>query len=140
MNVRVVDTPPDTVALLAGAQFADAFAVEIEGRVPDAHNAAQRMMGRSPRWVEEPFRHRDVAVPPLGLKGAGTGGTAPAGDDTGASGTGCGVVVRALPANPTYSAPPACAQAIWPSARNATRCVSGSRAERSLDRYISPSP
>ena len=39
-------------ALLAGAQFIDAFRIEVEATALDARHAAERMMRRSPRWIE----------------------------------------------------------------------------------------
>ena len=77
MNVRGIDPPPDTASLLAGAQFADAFAIEIAGRAIDARHAAQRMMGRSPRWIDALLRLRNVLVTPFGLKKSGKGETPP---------------------------------------------------------------
>ena len=52
MTVREVTPAVDTGALLAGAQFADAFRVDIEDRNLDARQAAERMMARQPRWAE----------------------------------------------------------------------------------------
>ena len=52
MKVREVTPAVDADALLAGAQFADAFRLEVDDRDLDARQAAERMMARQPRWVE----------------------------------------------------------------------------------------
>jgi len=52
MTVREVTPAFDADALLAGAQFADAFCIEISDRNLDARRAAERMMARQPRWAE----------------------------------------------------------------------------------------
>ncbi len=63
----------DADALLAGAQFADAFRIIIAGHSLDARHAAERMMGRSPRWVERLLALRNALVAPFGLKTSGAG-------------------------------------------------------------------
>ena len=70
---RVQEVVPEIDAgpLLSGAQFADAFRIDIAGRALDARQAAQRMMGRSPRWVEALLTLRHLLVAPLGLKTSG---------------------------------------------------------------------
>jgi Protein of unknown function (DUF2867) len=76
VNVQAVDPNPDTGALLPGARFADAFRVTVDGRTLDARRAAERMLGRSPRWVERLLSLRNRLVAPLGLK---SGAPKPAG-------------------------------------------------------------
>jgi hypothetical protein len=71
MTVREVTPEVDTHALLAGAQFADAFCVEISDRDLDARRAAERMMARQPRWAETLLSLRNLLVAPLGLKTSG---------------------------------------------------------------------
>ena len=71
MKVQEVEPNVDRAALLAGAQFADAFRIAVEGPPLDARNAAQRMMGRSPRWIETLQALRNALVAPFGLKTSG---------------------------------------------------------------------
>jgi hypothetical protein len=52
MTVQEITPAVDTEALLAGAQFADAFRVEVAERGLDARQAAERIMSRQPRWAE----------------------------------------------------------------------------------------
>jgi len=73
MTVREVTPAVDTGALLAGAQFADAFRVDIEDRNLDARQAAERMMARQPRWAEALLSLRNFLVAPLGLRTSGAG-------------------------------------------------------------------
>ena len=73
MKVREVAPDVDIAVWLAGAQFADAFRIEVDGPPLDARNAAQRMMGRSPRWVESLLSLRNALVAPFGLKTSGAG-------------------------------------------------------------------
>ena len=73
MKVDEVEPNVDRAALLAGAQFVDAFRIRLEGRGLDARNAAQRMMGRSPRWIETLLSLRNTLVAPFGLKTSGDG-------------------------------------------------------------------
>jgi hypothetical protein len=73
VNVRAIEPNVDANALLPGAQFADAFGLDIDGRALDARHAAQRMMGRSPRWVEALLTLRNLLVAPFGLKTSGDG-------------------------------------------------------------------
>ena len=73
MKVDEVEPEVDRAALLAGAQFVDAFRIRLEGGALDARNAAQRMMGRSPRWVETLLSLRNALVAPFGLKTSGAG-------------------------------------------------------------------
>jgi Protein of unknown function (DUF2867) len=71
MTVREVAPSVDAGALLAGAQFADAFCIEISDRNLDARRAAERMMARQPRWAEALLLLRNLLVAPLGLKTSG---------------------------------------------------------------------
>lgn len=73
MKVDEVEPNIDRAALLAGAQFADAFRIAVDGRALDARNAAQRMLGRSPRWIETLLSLRHALVKPFGLKTSGDG-------------------------------------------------------------------
>jgi hypothetical protein len=80
MKVHEVEPNVDTAALLAGAQFADAFRIDLASTKLDARTAAQRMLGRSPRWVEILLALRNRLVAPFGLKtpdptGPGASGT-----------------------------------------------------------------
>jgi Protein of unknown function (DUF2867) len=60
--------------LLPNADFTDAYSVHV-AKPLDALQAAQRMMGRRPRWVDGLLMLRNLAVMPFGLKrGAPTEG------------------------------------------------------------------
>jgi hypothetical protein len=80
MKVRAVDPNANTGALLAGAQFRDAYSIAIDDDALDARQAAQRMLGRSPRWIDALLALRNFLVTPFGLK---TGAHAP--NETGGS-------------------------------------------------------
>jgi hypothetical protein len=73
MNAREII--PDVTAgpWLAGAQFVDAYRVELDGSALDAREAAHRMFSRPPRWIEALLRLRNLIVAPLGLKTSGAG-------------------------------------------------------------------
>jgi hypothetical protein len=73
MKVHEVAPDVDTGALLSGAQFADAFRIAVDGPPLDARDAAQRIMGRSPRWVQSLLALRNALVAPFGLKTSGAG-------------------------------------------------------------------
>lgn len=77
MSVREVAPVADAAMLLAGAQFADAFCIEISDRNLDARRAAERMMSRQPRWAGALLALRNVLVAPLGLKTSVTSRDAP---------------------------------------------------------------
>ncbi len=77
MKIREIKPTVDTDALLAGAQFADAFGLEVDGRALDARQAAERMIGRPPRWVDALVTVRNVLVAPFGLKTSGASTTTP---------------------------------------------------------------
>ena len=78
MTVREVTPAVDADALLTGAQFADAFRIEVDDRDLDARRAAERMMARQPRWAEALLSLRNLLVAPLGLKTSGASPTRPA--------------------------------------------------------------
>ncbi|MDB5632812.1 MAG: hypothetical protein JWR49_1667 [Tardiphaga sp.] len=67
MNVSMVQPNIDANALLAGAQFIDAFGVTVDDASLDARRAAERMLGRSPRWAQMLLALRDAIVAPFGL-------------------------------------------------------------------------
>jgi hypothetical protein len=71
MTVREVTPAVDADTLLAGAQFADAFCIEISDCNLDARRAAERMMARQPRWAKALLSLRNLLVAPLGLKTSG---------------------------------------------------------------------
>jgi hypothetical protein len=77
MTVREVRSAVDAEALLAGAQFTDAFCIEVSDHDLDARRAAERMMARQPRWAEALLSLRNLLVAPLGLKTSGAGLAAP---------------------------------------------------------------
>jgi len=70
MLVSAVHTAIDTDAFLTGAQFADAFSITTDTTTLTAREAAERMLGRSPWWVDALLKLRDAIVTPLGLKTA----------------------------------------------------------------------
>jgi hypothetical protein len=71
MSVREITPAADTNALLTGAQFADAFRIEIGDRSLDARHAAERMIGNQPWWAEALLSLRNFLVKPFGLKTSG---------------------------------------------------------------------
>jgi hypothetical protein len=70
MNVQAVEPDSDTAGLLAGAQFCDAFSIVTDRDVLDARQAAERMLGRGPRWIGMLLKLRNWLVAPFGLKTA----------------------------------------------------------------------
>jgi len=78
-QVREVIPKVDTGAVLSGAQFADAFSVEIGAAAVDAREACTRMVLNGPRWVSALTRLRNILVTPFGLKTSGEGANAPGG-------------------------------------------------------------
>jgi len=70
MNVHTVVPPADAAALLAGAQFADAFSIAIDDARLDARHAAEKMLGHSPPWAQALLALRDLMVRPFRLKTA----------------------------------------------------------------------
>jgi hypothetical protein len=77
MNVQAVEPTQDTAALLAGAQFSDAFAIAIGAPALDARQAAEKMLGRSPRWIGALMAVRDTIVAPFDLKTSSKKGNYP---------------------------------------------------------------
>ena len=77
MKVREITPAVDADTLLTGAQFVDAFCVEVADRDLDARRAAERMMARQPRWAEALVSLRNFLVSPLGLKTSGATPGAP---------------------------------------------------------------
>lgn len=71
MSVREISPQVDRARWLAGADFADAFQVDISGRRIDAREAAIRMFDRPPRWVDALLTLRHMIVAPFGLKASG---------------------------------------------------------------------
>jgi Protein of unknown function (DUF2867) len=71
--IRVQEVAPEIDAgpLLSGAQFADAFRVDLTVGTIDARNAAERMLGHSPAWIEALVTLRNLLVAPFGLKTSG---------------------------------------------------------------------
>lgn len=71
--MSVVDVAPqvDPATWLPGAQFTDAYRLEVDGQNLDAREAAMRMMARAPRWVDALLVLRNVIVAPFGLKTSG---------------------------------------------------------------------
>jgi hypothetical protein len=79
MMIRVQEVAPqiDAGPLLSGAQFIDAFRLDLEGHAIDARNAAERMLGHPPAWIEALLTLRGVLVAPFGLKTSGKGESPP---------------------------------------------------------------
>jgi hypothetical protein len=78
MKVQTVRPDADTTALLAGAQFSDAFRVTVEDAALDSRRATQRMFGHPPRWIRALLALRDCLVTPFGLKTSDPNGRASA--------------------------------------------------------------
>jgi hypothetical protein len=72
MNVQAVEPNVKAAALLAGAQFIDAHSIGTDDAALDARHAAEKMLGRSPRWALTLMALRDLFVVPFGLKTAAT--------------------------------------------------------------------
>ena len=68
MKVGKVDPDIDTGALLAGAQFIDAYSIVIVDAALDARRAAEKMLARGPRWIAALLALRNYLVTPFGLK------------------------------------------------------------------------
>ena len=77
MMVEEVAPRVDPAAMLAGAQFMDAFRLDIDGENLNARRAAERMMAHPPRWVDALVTLRNILVRPFGLKTSGKGERAP---------------------------------------------------------------
>ncbi|MBR0871507.1 DUF2867 domain-containing protein [Bradyrhizobium tropiciagri] len=76
MKVDEVTPNVDSAALLAGAQFVDAFRIATTRPGLDARHAAEAMVARQPRWIEWLIALRNLLVAPFGLKTSGADGTA----------------------------------------------------------------
>jgi hypothetical protein len=68
MKAHQVDPNVDSSALLAGAQFIDAYNIVIDDAALDARRAAEKMLARAPRWIEALLALRNYLVTPFGLK------------------------------------------------------------------------
>ena len=77
MKIREIEPAVDADTLLAGAQFSDAFGLEVDGHALDARQATERMVGRAPRWIDALVMLRNILVTPFGLKTSGDGAAAP---------------------------------------------------------------
>jgi Protein of unknown function (DUF2867) len=77
MNVLEITPAIDLNTLLPGAQFADAFRIDVSDRALTARQAAERMLARQPRWAEALLSLRNILVKPFGLKTSGASTTAP---------------------------------------------------------------
>jgi hypothetical protein len=75
VKVHAVDPCADTGALLAGAQYADAFCITVGGSALNARRAAERMLARGPQWIERLLVLRNRLVAPFGLKTPDPAGT-----------------------------------------------------------------
>jgi hypothetical protein len=75
MKVREVQPIVDAGAVLAGAQFIDAFSIGIEDTALDARHAAERMMAKGPRWIDMLLTLRNLMVAPFGLKAGAPDGS-----------------------------------------------------------------
>ncbi|MGY8710661.1 DUF2867 domain-containing protein [Bradyrhizobium sp. 18BD] len=78
-TVREVKPEVDAGAVLSGAQFMDAFRVEIGAAAVTAREACTRMVLNGPRWIDALTRLRNLLVTPFGLKTSGEGAYAPGG-------------------------------------------------------------
>ncbi|OAF08225.1 hypothetical protein AYJ54_15955 [Bradyrhizobium centrolobii] len=78
-TVREVTPEVDAGAVLAGAQFIDAYRVEIGANAINAREACIRMVLHGPRWIDALLRLRNILVSPFGLKTSGEGAPAPYG-------------------------------------------------------------
>jgi hypothetical protein len=68
MKVSAIKPYVDADALLPGAQFVDAYSIAVDDAALDARHGAERMLGRSPRWIETLMALRNRLVKPFGLK------------------------------------------------------------------------
>ena len=77
MTVLEITPAIDPNTLLAGAQFADAYRIEVGSSALNARQAAERMLERQPRWAEALLTLRNILVKPFGLKTSGASAAAP---------------------------------------------------------------
>jgi hypothetical protein len=78
-TVQEVTPEVDSGAVLAGAQFIDAFRVEIGAAAVNAREACTRMVLHGSRWIDALTQLRNILVSPFGLKTSGEGAPAPGG-------------------------------------------------------------
>ena len=78
-TVREVTPNVDAGTLLTGAQFIDAFRVEVGAMQLSAREACTRMVLHGPRWIDALTGLRNILVKPFGLKTSGEGAPAPHG-------------------------------------------------------------
>jgi hypothetical protein len=71
MRVDEVTPNVDPGALLAGAQFIDAFRIATTDAGLDARHAAEAMVTRQARWIDGLIALRNLLVAPFGLKTSG---------------------------------------------------------------------
>lgn len=69
MKPHAVPLPASAQQELPGADFGDAFAIDLAGARLDARGAAVEVFTRVPGWVDGLLRLRNLIVRPLGLKG-----------------------------------------------------------------------
>jgi hypothetical protein len=77
MTVQEIIPAIDPSTLLPGAQFADAYRIEVDERTLNARQAAERMIAQQPRWAEALLTLRNILVTPFGLKTSGASSAAP---------------------------------------------------------------
>lgn len=68
MSAIAVRPAPGIEQWLPGADFIDAFSIELTDPALDARRAAERMLARQPRWVSRLMALRNAMVKPFGLK------------------------------------------------------------------------
>jgi hypothetical protein len=78
-TVREITPNVDAGTVLAGAQFIDAFRVDIGAAAVNAREACTRMVSNEPGWISALVRLRNILVTPFGLKTSGEGAPAPGG-------------------------------------------------------------
>jgi hypothetical protein len=78
-QVREITPEVDAGAVLAGAQFMDAFRIDIGAAALNAREACTRMVANEPGWISALVRLRNILVTPFGLKTSGEGAPAPGG-------------------------------------------------------------
>ena len=78
-QVREIAPNVDAGAVLAGAEFIDAFRVDIGAAAVNAREACTRMVSNEPGWISALVRLRNILVTPFGLKTSGEGAPAPGG-------------------------------------------------------------
>lgn len=77
-SVREITPDVDAGMVLSGAQFIDAFRVEVGTTPLSAREACTRMVLHGPRWIDALTRLRNVLVTPFGLKNRVKAPTRPA--------------------------------------------------------------